>query len=99
MAAPAFAENPLYCNESAALNEGCQGPTGLMHVNEARNENGGCIKVQISVSGLGYGEPGEACEGNVGSQTLTKEVESFNKCWNATNATNTIRCRYELYGS
>jgi hypothetical protein len=69
-----------------------------MHVNEARNENGGCIKIQFWVSGYGYSEPGEAC-GNVASQTLTIEAESFDKCWNATNATDTIHCRYEVYPS
>jgi len=99
MAAPALAENPLYCNETIGLNGGCAGPHGLMHVNEARNENGGCIEIQFWVSGYGYSAPGEACNGNVASQTLTIRAESFDKCWNATNANDTIHCRYELYAS
>ena len=37
VAAPALAENPLYCSETIGLNGGCAGPHGLMHKNEARN--------------------------------------------------------------
>jgi hypothetical protein len=97
LAVPALAENPLYCSEVAALNEGCAGPHGLMHVNEARNESGGTIYIQFWVSGFGYSEPAFAVGGNVAKQTLTIERESFNKCWNGTNAKNTIHCRYELW--
>lgn len=35
-ASTARAENPLYCSEFAGINEGCKGPTTLIHVNEAR---------------------------------------------------------------
>lgn len=93
----ARAENPLYCSEFAGINEGCKGPTGLIHINEARNENGGCIAVQIWASGLGYSEPLEACGGGVATLELTTRRESFPKCWNRTNALDIIHCRYALY--
>lgn len=96
-ASTARAENPLYCSEFAGLNEGCKGPTTLIHVNEARNENGGCIAVQIWASGIGYSEPFEQCGGNVAAQELTSRRESFPKCWNRTNALDIIHCRYEAY--
>jgi hypothetical protein len=98
MAAPAFAENPLYCSETTGNGGGCAGPHGLMHINEARNEAGGCIDVQFWVSGYGYGGVGEACSGNVGEQKLTIRAESFNKCWNASNGNDLIHCRYAVWG-
>jgi hypothetical protein len=98
MASTASAENPLYCSEFANINQGCQGPTTLIHVNEARNENSGCIAVQIWASGIGYSEPFEMCGGNVAAQELTIKRESFPKCWNRTNALDIIHCRYSAYG-
>jgi hypothetical protein len=98
MASPAFAENPLYCNGLAGLNQGCAGPHGLMHRNEGRNQEGGCIVVQIWASDYGYTTPFEECGGNVAVQALTVHTESFDKCWNGSSLS-VIHCRYELWGT
>jgi hypothetical protein len=95
--APAFAENPLYCDRQAEINKGCQGPTGDMRLNESRNENGGCIAGQMWVSGSGYTTPVELCSGAVVVEELDFRAESFNKCWNRTNAFDEIHCRYATY--
>jgi hypothetical protein len=94
----AAAENPLYCNGEYTLNNGCgEGPRGLLHVNEARNQNGGCIAAQNWAAGGGFSPVSEECGGGVAGEVTTKEVEGYPRCWNRTNAKNLIHCRYELY--
>jgi hypothetical protein len=97
MAATAFAENPIYCEGWTGLNGGCSGPHGLLHVNEARNESGGCIAIQAYLNGYGYSTPYEVCGGNVAHEEETVKVEGFPKCWNRTNANDLIRCRYAFW--
>jgi hypothetical protein len=94
MGSVALAENPIYCEEKVGLNVGCKGPTGYNSTNEARNENGGCISTQIWVSGYGYSPPNEACNGEVSRESPPGGIENFPKCWNSTNETDLIRCRY-----
>jgi hypothetical protein len=95
----ALAENPLYCNGTFPLNKGCAGFHALTRINEARNENGGCVWIQMWANGYGYSTPVEACGGNVIGEELTVHVESFPKCWNGTNANNLIHCRYALWST
>lgn len=97
MVSTASAENPLYCSGTYSLNGGCAGPHGLIRINEARNESGGCIAIQMWASGYGYSEPWEACGGKVIAEELTVHVESFPKCWNRTNASDVIHCRYSIW--
>ncbi len=97
MVSTASAENLLYCNGTFSLNKGCAGPHGLIRINEARNENGGCIAIQMWAKGYGYSEPWEACYGEVIAEELTVHVESFPKCWNRTNENDVIHCRYSLW--
>jgi hypothetical protein len=97
MVSPALAENPLYCSETVGINQGCSGLQRLTRVNEARNENGGCIAIQMWAKGYGYSEPFEVCSGGVAWEELTVKVESFPKCWNRTNANDTIHCRYSVW--
>jgi hypothetical protein len=99
LAATAFAENPLYCNETVGLNVGCEGPHGEIRDNEGRNESGGCIAIQMWASGYGYSSPIYECGGNSIGEELTVHVESFPKCWNHSNATDTIHCRYSLWST
>jgi hypothetical protein len=93
----AFAENPLYCNETVGINVGCSGPHALIHANEARNESGGCIAIQMWANGYGYSNPVEMCNGSSIHEELTVKVESFPKCWNRTNANDLIHCRYSIW--
>jgi hypothetical protein len=93
--APAFAENPLYCNSEYTLNNGCNGPTGVEKKNEGRNENGGCIAIQWWYGS--YGPVREECAGGFVRSELTTRQEDFPRCWNRTNAKNLIHCRYELW--
>ena len=95
--AGASAENPLYCSRTANLNEGCNGPRGLVRVNEARNENGGCIATQFWTINHGYLFVQEVCGGKVAIEELSNREESFPRCWNRTNANNLIHCRYALW--
>jgi hypothetical protein len=99
VAPSAFGENPLYCNGTFALNGGCQGPHGTIHENEARNESGGCVKIQMWASGFGFSEPAQACGGASIHEELTIRVESFPKCWNSSNASDDVHCRYSLWPS
>jgi hypothetical protein len=94
----AHAENPLYCNGEYTLNNGCgEGPRGHIHVNEAKNENGGCVAVQTWSINYGYGFATEECGGRVDIYELTHKEESFPRCWNRTNAKNLIHCRYNTW--
>jgi hypothetical protein len=93
----ASAENPLYCNGTYGLNGGCsEGPRGHIHVNEAKNENGGCIAATFWTVNFGYLIANELC-----GQTLIVELshkeESFPRCWNRTNASDLIHCRYNTW--
>jgi hypothetical protein len=100
VASPAFAENPLYCNKSVHINEGCgEGPRGLLHINEARNESGGCIAVQVWTVAHGYLPTSEECAGEAIGQELKVKEESFPRCWNRTNAFDLIHCRYALWAT
>jgi len=93
----ASAENPLYCNGTYGLDGGCaEGPRGHIHVNEAKNENGGCISVQDWTTNYGYTIPSQLC-GEVVIFELTHKEESFPKCWNSTNAKDLIHCRYNTW--
>jgi hypothetical protein len=94
----AHAENPLYCNGEFTLNNGCgEGPHGHIHVNESKNENGGCIADQFWTINFGYIVPVEECGGRVDIYELTHKEESFPRCWNRTNAKNLIHCRYNTW--
>jgi hypothetical protein len=94
----AHAENPLYCNGEFTLNNGCgEGPRGHIHVNESRNESGGCIADQFWTANYGYIIPVEECGGRVDIYELTHKEESFPRCWNRTNARNLIHCRYNTW--
>jgi len=93
----ASAENPLYCNGEWGLNGGCsEGPRGHIHVNEGKNENGGCIDVAFWTVNFGYLIPSEFCGGTDLSE-LTHKEESFPRCWNRTNAKDLIHCRYNTW--
>ena len=93
----AAAENPLYCSKTVSVNKGCEGPHGLIRVNEARNEDGGCVAIQMWANGFGFSEPVEACGGKSIGEELLVKVESFPKCWNRTNSSDLIHCRYALW--
>lgn len=93
----ASAENPLYCNGEFTLNNGCNGPRGLVHLNEARNESGHCVAIQWWQGT--YGPVHEECFGFSISSELVKREESFPRCWNRTNEKNLIHCRYALWSS
>jgi hypothetical protein len=95
----AFAENPIYCEKTTGINGGCEGPHGLLHVNEARNESGGCIAIQAYLKGYGYSEPYEVCGGSSAHEEETVHVEGFPKCWNRSNASDLIRCRYAFWST
>lgn len=98
LASAAHAENPLYCNGTFALNQGCgEGPRGHIHVNESKNENGGCIADQFWTINFGYIVPVEECGGRVDIYELTHKEESFPRCWNRTNANDLIHCRYNTW--
>jgi hypothetical protein len=93
------AENPLYCNREANINVGCEGPLGLIRVNESRNESGGCIAEQWWTRNDGYLIVTETCGGKVLTEELTHEEQSFPKCWNRTNAEDLIHCRYASWST
>jgi hypothetical protein len=94
----ASAENPLYCNGTYGLNGGCgEGPRGHIHVNESKNENGGCIDDAFWTINYGYIGPIEECGGRVDIFELTHKEESFPRCWNRTNANDLIHCRYNTW--
>ena len=98
LAPPASAENPLYCNGTYPLNQGCgKGPTGTVRLNEAKNENGGCVTVQFWTS-EGYSKPFPAC-GGIATQETSRPIESYPRCWNSTNAKDLIHCRYALWSN
>jgi len=97
MAATASAENPLYCNETVGLNVGCEGPHAEIDDNEARDESGGCVSIQMWANGYGYSEPLKVCSGNSIHEELLVRTESFPKCWNSSNASDNIHCRYSTY--
>jgi hypothetical protein len=94
----ARAENPLYCNGTYGLNGGCgEGPRGDIHVNESKNENGGCIADTFWTVNYGYiSPPSESC-GETNVTELTHQEESFPRCWNRTNASDLIHCRYNTW--
>jgi hypothetical protein len=97
---PSAAANPIYCERDVHLNEGCgEGPRGLLHINEARNESGGCIAVQFWTVNHGYLPVTEQCGGEAIGQELKVKEESFPRCWNRTNAVDLIRCRYALWST
>lgn len=85
-------------NGTFALNQGCgEGPRGHIHVNESKNENGGCIADQFWTINFGYIVPVEECGGRVDIYELTHKEESFPRCWNRTNANDLIHCRYNTW--
>lgn len=96
--AVAHAEGPLYCSGEYYINEGCNGPDEVLHVQEDRNEDGGCIAGQwYFIEGGGYSAVKERCSGQVLVYYIEDPPEwySFPRCWNRTNAKNLIHCRRE----
>lgn len=102
VASAAAAEYPLYCSGKFHINEGCgTGTLELQHVNEARNEEGGCVAAQffgVNERGEGFYEPvpaKEVCGGGVaGIYWASGKVTSYPRCWNRTNAYSLIHCRH-----
>ena len=82
----AHAENPLYCNGYYMYNSGCNGSWGNYVVNEARNQNGGCITVQWGYEGGGYSGTVEACGGEVAKYEFGGRSHAYPRCWNRSNS-------------
>ncbi|HEY4915479.1 MAG TPA: hypothetical protein VIH92_01095 [Solirubrobacteraceae bacterium] len=94
----AQAENPLYCNGEYTLNNGCtEGPRAHIHVNEGKNENGGCIALEFWEVNYGYTSPANEFCDETGVIETTHKEESFPRCWNRTNAKDLLHCRYNTW--
>jgi hypothetical protein len=99
MVSTAAAENPVYCEKTAKINQGCsEGPRGPLHDNEARELNKGCVAVQDVVEGE-FGPVKEMCEGTSGGWELSSEHggATYPRCWDRTSPEGPIRCRYSQF--